>query len=110
MKVNNYDYPDMCVISRSSGTTDDLGNELLTVLYNDCCEIQYGGSGNTSMYVSNYQSSPTLFIPVSNIVFEINDSVVVTGLNGRVTKYTIGQFESLSDFNDTCIWLKSGVE
>jgi len=110
MKVNNYDYPDMCVISRSSGTTDDLGNEIFTVLYNDCCEIQYGGSGNTSMHVSNYQSSPTLFIPVSNIAFEINDSVVVTGLNGRVTKYTIGQFESLSDFNDTCIWLKSGVE
>lgn len=110
MKVNNYDYPDMCAISRSTGNTDNLGNELFTLLYNDCCEIQYGGSGNTSLHVSNYQSSPMLFIPVSNIDFEINDKVVVTSLNGRISEYTIGQFESLDDFNDTCIWLKGGVE
>jgi len=109
MKVNGYDYPDTCTISRSSGTTDNLGNEIFAPIHSGFCEIQYGGSGNTSMHVSNYQSSPTLFIPVSNIDFEINDKVVVTSLNGRVSEYTIGQFESLGDFNDTCIWLKGGV-
>lgn len=110
MKINDYDYPDMCVISRSVGDTDVNGDEMLTELYAGVCEIQYGGSGNTSMQVSNYQSSPTLFIPTCSVDFEINDKVVVTSLNGRVSKYTIGQFESLSDFEDTCIWLKSGVE
>lgn len=110
MKVNEYEYPDTCVISRSAGDTDENGDEILTPIHSGVCEIQYGGNGNTSMYVSNYQSSPILFVPVSNVSFEINDKVVVTSLNNRKTEYTIGQFESLSDFNDTCIWLKGGVE
>lgn len=110
MIINDYDYPDMCVISRASGTTDGLGNEILDPLYNGACEIQYGGSGSTALQGESYQSKPLIFIPVCNIEFEINDVVVVTSLNSRVSEYTIGQFESLADFGDTCIWLKGGIE
>jgi len=108
--VNGYEYPDVCVISRASGETDDSGVEILTPLYDGVCEIQYGGNGNTALLGENYQSQPTLFIPVSNVKFQINDIVVVTSLNDRVSEYSIEQFESLGDFDDTCIWLKSGVE
>lgn len=110
MKVNGYEYPDLCVISRASGTTDSLGVETLTELYNGACEIQYGGSGDTGLRGNSYQSQPTLFIPVSNIGFKINDEIVVTSLNDRISKYSIEQFECSQEFDDTCIWLKGGVE
>ena len=110
MTINDYEYPDMCVISRASGTTNELGDEALTELYNGACEIQYGGSGSTALQGEVYQSKPLIFIPVCSIEFQINDVVVVTSLNSRISEYTIGQFESLADFGDTCIWLKGGVE
>jgi len=115
MKTKGYDYPDNCVISRASGDTDDNGDEILTSLYTGECEIQYGGSGGNSLRTSNYQSKTTLFIPKNDILFKINDKVVVTSMNARITEFTIEQFESIEDIkyptlNDTCIWLKGGVE
>lgn len=110
MEVNGYEYPDICVISRASGETDNQGVEILTELYSGACEIQYGGSGNTGLQGDNYQSKPMLFIPVSNVEFQINDVIVVTSLNNRVSEYSIEQFECLNDFDDTCIWLKGGIE
>jgi hypothetical protein len=115
MTVNGYDYPDMCIISRANGTTDVNGDEILTELYNGCCEIQYGGSGGgSSLHASNYQSDTTLFIPSNGVLFSINDKVVVISMNGRTSEYTIKQFESISDLapelNDTCIWLKGGTD
>ena len=113
--TKGYEYPDSCVISRASGATDDLGDEILTSLYTGECEIQYGGSGGNSLRTSNYQSKTTLFIPVNNILFMTNDKVVVTSMNARITEFTIEQFESIADskhptLNDTCIWLKGGAE
>jgi len=111
MRVNDYEYPDICSIYRPTGDVSEQGEEVFeTILSNTYCEIQYGGGGNTNLYAGSYKSSPALFMPICNIVFEINDKVVVTSLNGRVSNYTIGQFESLIDFNDTCIWLKDGTE
>lgn len=114
MIVNGYNYPDLCVISRFTGDTDDNGDEILTELYNGNCEIQYGVSGGNSLHTDNYQSKTTLFIPVNDILFAVNDKVVVTSLNGRITEATIEQFESISDveleMNDTCIWLKGGTD
>ena len=111
MIVNNYDYPDTCIISRSVGDVDPItGNEIATEIYSGVCEIQYGSSGNTALQTDNYQSKPSIFIPISNIEFKINDIVTVTSLNNRISNYTIGQFESLAEFDDTCIWLKGGVE
>ena len=114
MEVNGYDYPDTCVISRFSGDTDDQGEAIMEVLYTDYCEIQFGGSGGNTLHTDNYQSRTTLFIPVNNILFQVNDKVVVTSLNDRVTEFTIEQFESITDaepeLNDTCIWLKGGTD
>lgn len=110
MIINGYDYPDTCTISRASGEVTDKGVEVLSVLYKGYCEIQYGGSGSTALQGENFQSKPLIFIPVSNIEFSINDKVEVTSTNGRASEYTVGQFESLVDFDDTCIWLKGGVE
>jgi len=110
MIVNDYNYPDNCIISRSTGKADVEGKEISTTLYDGVCEIQYGGSGNTTFQVVDFQSKPSLFIPVSNVEFKINDIVVVTSLNNRISAFTIDQFECASDFNDTEIWLKGGVD
>lgn len=114
MTVSGYDYPDSCIISRTSGTTDINGDEVFSELYNGPCEIQYGGSGGTSLHASNYQSETILFIPINSVLFKINDKVVVIGINGRDSEFTIKQFESLKDIspelNDTCIWLKGGTD
>ena len=114
MKVNGYEYPDMCIISRTSGLTDVNGNEVFVELYNGCGEIQYGGSGGNSLHASNYQSETIMFVPVDGILFKINDKVVVVSKNGRNSDFTIKQFESIEDdnaeLNDTCIWLKGGID
>jgi hypothetical protein len=114
MKSKGYDYPDACIISRTSGVTDIGGNEVFAELYNGCGEIQYGGSGGNSLHASNYQSETILFIPVNDILFKVNDKVLVVSKNGRSSKFTIEQFESIEDdnteLNDTCIWLKGGTD
>lgn len=110
MIANDYNYPDDCIISRSTGKADVKGNEISTALYSGVCEIQYGSSGNTTLQVVDFQSKPVLFIPDSSILFKVNDMVTVTSANGRKSTFTIDQFESAPDFGDTEIWLKGGVD
>lgn len=106
----NAEYPDTCVIKRPTGVVNSQGVEEFDELYNGICEIQYGGSGDTSLKGEFYQSEPLIFIPVYDIMFKINDVVTVSSINNRTVEYSIAQFESLIDFKDTCIWLKGGVE
>jgi len=52
---------------------------------------------------------------VNDRLFRVNDTVIVTTLNGRTLEYTINNYESIKDdvyeeLNDTCIWLKDGKE
>jgi hypothetical protein len=112
MKIKDYDYPDSCIISRPSGATDLLGIEIMTKIYSGPCEIQYPTSGTNNLHSSNYQSETLLFIPVVDVLFEINDQVVVSSMNSRESKFSVRQFETISGksvpLNDTCIWLKEG--
>lgn len=116
MVVNGYNYPDTCSISRSDGKTDALGKENHTIVYDGVCEIQYGGSGDTSYRGGNLQASPIIIIPVNNVLFKSNDKVlVISGINGRTQSFTIEQWEPIADdnipeLNDTEIWLKGGVD
>lgn len=106
---NGYDYPDSCTISISTGDVDLLGGEVMDVLFSGDCELQYGSSGSTALQGSQFQSNPTLFIPEPNVDRLSIDCFVVVVSNGRTINYSIEQYESSPDFNDTCIWLKGGV-
>ena len=110
MIVDNYDYPDTCIISRTTGETNDNGDETFSQIFAGVCEIQYGGSTNRQGGGGVAQSSPMLFIPVSSLQLELNDKVEVSSINNRKSRYTIGQFECSLEFDDTCIWLKGGVD
>lgn len=111
----NLEYPERCEIKRATGNIDANGMELFTVLYDGSCIWELEGDGQTSYNKYEYTSTPKIFIPVNDILFRINDFVTVYGLNGRVSTYTIKQYDSISDdmipeLNDTCIWLKGGTD
>ena len=111
----NLEYPDRCKIERATGTVDMNGIEQFTLLYNGNGLWQVEGDGQTSYDKYEYVSNPKIFIPVNNILFKVNDKVTVYAMNGRVSTYTIKQYESIFDdwfpeLNDTCIWLKGGTD
>ena len=71
-------------------------------------------SGQTRYDGFQFEHEPVLFIPVNNIMFDVNDEVIVTTWNGRKMTYTIKDWEAIQDndfeeLNDTCIWLKDGT-
>lgn len=107
------DYYDTCKISRSDGTVDANGDEILTPVYEGDCLLEL--SGNTRYDGFQFEHEPLIFIPVNNVMFRINDKVKVTTFNGRTLSYTIKNWEAIMDgefeeLNDTCIWLKDGKD
>ena len=107
------EYSDSCVISRSAGEVDSNGIEVLTPVHSGKCLLEI--SGQTRYDGFQFEHEPVLFIPVNNVLFEINDRVVVTTWNGREIRYTVKDWEAIDDndfpeLNDTCIWLKDGTD
>lgn len=107
------DYYDTCKISRSDGTVDANGDEVLTTVYEGDCLLEL--SGNTRYDGFQFEHEPLIFIPVNNVMFRINDKVEVTTFNGRTLSYTVKNWEAIMDgefeeLNDTCIWLKDGTD
>lgn len=108
------EYPDTCIIGRSDGTVDSNGFEIITEeLYNGECLLEITGQSRYDGF--QFENEPLLFIPVNNVMFKINDKVMVTTWNGRTINYTIKNWEAITDndfaeLNDTCIWLKDGTE
>lgn len=108
------EYPDTCVISRSSGKVDEEGFEIRTTLYSGECLAEL------IEYYSRYdgfefEHESKVFIPINDIIFKVNDKVIITMWNGTVYEYTIKVWESICDdefeeLNDTCLWLKDGKQ
>ena len=104
-------YPDTCEIKRSTGNTDDDGNEIFDIIYSGSCGVQYGASGNASLQGMSYQTSPTLIIPDDNVSFQTNDTVVVIDAFASILIFTVEHFESIhypEELIGTTIWLKHG--
>lgn len=103
-------YPQTCVIKRTTGETDDLGNEIFISVFEGNCGLQRGGGGNTFLQGGRYLDAPLIIIEPSDIVFAINDEVIVTDENGRRMRFTIEQYEPVKDddLSGTTIWLKTG--
>lgn len=107
------EFYDSCLIRRSAGDTDDEGNEIFTDLYSGECLLQLDGNSRYNGYY--FEHEPILFIPVNNVMLEVNDFIEVTTFNGRKLNYLVKNWEAIKDdefeeLNDTCIWLKDGAD
>lgn len=102
-------YPNTCVIKRSTGATDEEGNELFDTIYSGKCGLQYGGNGNVYYQGMSYQTSPLIIIPDIRD-FLTNDRVEVVDSMGIKTFFTVEIPEGVyNDFvGGTTIWLKNG--
>lgn len=101
-------YPHSCVITRET-TFDESGELDYDEVYEGECCLQYPNSGNAYLAGnSQYQSSPSLMLPITDTLFAINDKVEVTVANGRVLVGSIEDFETIEedDLEGTVLWLK----
>ena len=89
-------YKHSCVISRSNGW-DENGDETFTDLYSGSC--LYQAKFNAIIAGGLVQSSPVCFLPSNDILFDINDKVVITVEKGRVITAFIETVRDLSGGN-----------
>ncbi len=111
--MNVFEYPDKCKVRRSDGEVDENGYEIDTDVYTGDCLLELGGDSKFDGF--QFEHEPMVFIPINNVMFEINDKVEITKWNGRKLNYTIKNWEANTDedfeeLRDTCIWLKDGHE
>lgn len=110
------EYYDTCVIKRTTGETDENGDEVFNPVYSGGCLLEMDVNARANRYDGfQFEHEPTLFIPVNNLIFKIGDKVIVETLNGRLLDYTIKNWEAIKDgefeeLNDICIWLKDGTD
>jgi len=105
-------YPHICAIYRSKGQVDIYGNELFTGLYYGDCAYEFNPNGNTKLQGLTFQADSFLLIPSVDILFQINDMVMIEAENGRTVKATVKQFETVEEdwISGTTLWLKQAMD
>ena len=105
-------YPHICAGYRSNGETDDQGDEVFSGVYYGDCAYELNSNGSTKLQGLTFQADSFLLLPCTDILFKINDIVMVETENGRVIKATIQQFETVTDSGNegTTVWLKQGKD
>lgn len=108
--VENFFYPDYCVIYRGGGAVTATGVESFTGLFYGACGYDISANGSTSFKVSSWQADPSIIIQNTDILFQIGDKVVVSLANGRTIEATVRQFETQNEpgLEGTTLWLKGG--
>lgn len=101
-------YPHVCAIYRSEGAVDAEGNEIFTGLYYGDCAYEVNSNGSTRLQGLVFQADSFLLIPEIDVLFQINDMVIIETENGRSIRATIEQFETVTDegLSGTTCWLK----
>jgi hypothetical protein len=101
-------YPHTCVVYRSGGYTDDAGNEIFTGLYYGDCAYEVNTNGSTRLQGLTFKADSFLLLPCTDVLFQINDMVVIETENGRTISATIEQFETVDvdGIEGTTAWLK----
>ena len=87
--MSDLSYPDKCVITRSTGETDEWDNLVSKEIYNDKCDFQGGGQSFNKIMTYNDKVYLPRFVAV-----ESNDDIVVTTEAGRIRK---GVVKSVND-------------
>ena len=105
-------FKDSCVIKRSTGTVDSLGNEEFDDVYTSVCTLQVKDSGGAVLRDANWRFSSAVIMPYTTTNLQINDIVEIVTLSGRTVSSTIESFNSYNwmGIQGTVIWLKQGKD
>ncbi|NCU31248.1 hypothetical protein EOM57_05715 [Candidatus Saccharibacteria bacterium] len=105
-------FKDSCVIKRSKGTVNSLGNEEFDDVYTSVCTLQVKDSGGAIFRDANWRFGSAVIMPYTTTDFKINDLVEVETFSGRSVSSTIENFNSYNwmGIQGTVIWLKQGKD
>lgn len=76
--MSDLSYPDKCVITRSTGETDEWDNLVSEEIYNDKCDWQQGGQTSQSIITHN----DVVYLP-GHVMVKDNDKIYVRNRHGR---------------------------
>ena len=102
-------YPHICAVYRSEGKVDpSTGEEIFTGLYYGDCAYEVNTNGSTRLQGLTFQADSFLLVPSTDILFRINDMVIVETENGRTISGTVKQLETILEtgIEGTTLWLK----
>lgn len=109
MEAVNF-YPHKCTITRSTGTTDELGNEIFETLYDGSACLQRGGAMTVLGGGMVYYDQPLVVIPKSLVDARVNDNAIVVDELSRIYRYVVEQAEPIQDdeIGGCNVWMKKG--
>ena len=107
--MSDLSYPDKCVITRSTGETDEWDNLVSDEIYSGKCDWQQGGQTSQSIITHN----DVVYLP-GQVMVKDNDEIFVTNRYGRQRKGVVKLANDLPlDLTDDCeteIEIKQSVE
>jgi len=108
----NFFYPHTCVIYRSSGLVNENGEEIMDGIQYGICGYDNNEGGNTTFQGIEWKTTPTLSLPDTDILFKINDHVIVNLENGRIIEASVKQIEVQLEegMEGTTLWLTGGTD
>ena len=108
---------DSCKVWRSTGEFDQQGNEILSeLLYEGECSHQIDMGGNMFLQGGQWYGQPMLYIPVKDLILEVNDTVEIRTKDGRVINAFVKQFRNIGlenmkktrSLEFTIVWIRGG--
>lgn len=107
--MSDLSYSDKCVITRSTGETDEWDNLVSEEIYSGVCDWQQGGQTSQSIITHN----DVVYLP-GQVMVKDNDEIFVTNRYGRQRKGVVKLANDLPlDLTDDCeteIEIKQSVE
>lgn len=107
--MSDLSYPDKCVITRSTGETDEWDNLVSEEIYSGVCDFQPGGQTSQSIITHN----DVVYLP-GQVMVKDNDEIFVTNRYGRQRKGVVKLANDLPlELMDDCeteIEIKQSVE
>lgn len=107
--MSDLSYPDKCVITRSTGETDEWDNLVSEEIYSGVCDFQPGGQTSLSIITHN----DVVYLP-GQVMVKDNDEIFVTNRYGRQRKGVVKLANDLPlDLTDDCVTeieIKQSVE
>lgn len=110
--TGDFFFPHTCVVYRSAGVDVSTGEETFTGVSYGACAYDNNPSGSTAFTGKDFQSSPTVLLADTDILYAINDRLLITVENNRVLEGTVKQFETIAEsgISGTTLWMKGAKD
>lgn len=102
-------YPHVCAVYRSDGSTDEVGNEILTGVYYGDCAYDLNTNGGMRLLGFSMQADAVVVVPETSTAFRVGDRIELEVENSRFISGIIEQIETVkdSDLTGTTFWIKN---